>query len=82
MGNAQRSFAAFRLTKEEREEVSRNDSDWLLDPETGVLEPEAKPAPRPAPRPVSRPQTTAWTKPQEPPRPEPKPFQVPKQTFD
>jgi hypothetical protein len=81
MGNAQRSFAAFRLTKEEREEVRSNDSDWLLDPETGVLEPEAKPAPRPATRPVSRPET-AWTKPQPPPQPEPKPFQVPRQVID
>ena len=82
MGNAQRSFTVFRLTKEEREEASRNDSNWLLDPETGVLEPEPKPAPRPASRPVSQPQSTAWAKPSTPPRPEPTPFQMPTQTFD
>jgi hypothetical protein len=82
MGNARRSYTVFRLTKEERETDSLNDSDWLLDPETGALEPKPKPVPRPASRPVSRPQPTAWTKPQETPQPEPKPFQMPRQTFD
>lgn len=40
MAVARRSFTAFRLTEQEREEIQRRDTDWVLDPGTGVLEPE------------------------------------------
>jgi hypothetical protein len=40
MADARRSFTIFRQTDEERAEVQRNDTDWVLDPTTGVLEPE------------------------------------------
>jgi hypothetical protein len=40
MGLARRSLTAFRMTEQERAEVTANDTDWVLDPSTGVLEAE------------------------------------------
>jgi hypothetical protein len=53
MGDARRSFTAFRLTPEERKQVRKNDRDWVLDPETGILEPERTEEPE---EPKTRPQ--------------------------
>jgi hypothetical protein len=41
MGDARRSFTAFRLTPEEQADIRKNDRDLVLEPETGVV--EAKP---------------------------------------
>jgi hypothetical protein len=58
MADARRSFTAFRLTEQERDEIQRNDTDWVLDPGTGVLEPEPteelEPQVRPKPFQVPR----------------------------
>lgn len=45
MGLAPRSLTAFRLTKQEQAEISANDTDWVLDPRTGVLEGESQDEP-------------------------------------
>lgn len=52
MGDAQRSFTAFRLTPEEQEDIRKNDRSLVLETETGVV--EAKPTIEEAEKPKTR----------------------------